>query len=270
MNGNLGLELDLGLLAFSFTAGVFAFFNPCGFALLPAYVSYHLAGAGEEGKGAPRRVRADEIGRALLRGLGLGTAVGGGFITVFTLLGGVVSLLSGTLGLFLPWVGAGVGAGLFLLGVLLALGRSPLQGKLPGLERMAARLAPRPPLSLPNNPHPRVHARGPGQGLAFHYLYGVAYALASTSCTLPIFLIVVSSALASGPFGGLVQFVAYALGMTLIMIGLSVLTVLSKEALQRLLGPVTRFVRWAGIVGVMAAGAYLVYYNLFYSGMIRL
>lgn len=264
MNWNLGLELDFALLAFSFTAGVFAFFNPCGFALLPAYVSYHLAGAEE--RESPGRVRGRELGRTLLRGLGLGTAVGGGFLTVFTALGVIVSLLSGALGPFLPWVSAGIGAGLFVLGVLLFLGRAPLGGRLSGLERMAARLAPQPP--LPNPPHPQ--ARGHRQGLAFHYLYGVSYALASTSCTLPIFLIVASSALASGLFGGLIQFGAYTLGMTLMMMGLSVLTALSREVLQHLLGPVMRFVRWAGIVGVMAAGAYLVYSNLFYSGILRL
>jgi cytochrome c biogenesis protein CcdA len=87
---------------------------------------------------------------------------------------------------------------------------------------------------------------------------------------LPVFLIVVSSALASGLLGGLIQFGAYALGMTLMMIGLSVITVFSKEAIQHLMGPVMRFVRWAGAVGVMAAGAYLIYYNRLYSGMIRL
>jgi cytochrome c biogenesis protein CcdA len=242
------VNLDLGLLAFSFTAGVFAFFNPCGFALLPAYVSYYLASGEEQRPRGPLRT--------LIRGLSLGTAVGAGFITVFTVLGVIVSLLSGALGPLLPWVGAGVGVGLFVLGALLILGRAHL--KLPMIERMAARLAPR------GNPHPRE------QGLPFYYLYGVAYALASTSCTLPVFLIVVSSALASGLLGGLIQFGAYALGMTLMMIGLSVITVFSKEAIQHLMGPVMRFVRWAGAVGVMAAGAYLIYYNLFYSRMIRL
>lgn len=239
--------MDLGLLSFSFSAGVIAFFNPCGFALLPAYVSYSLASGGEQ----PRGVLPN-----LIRGLSVGAAIGGGFITVFAGLGLIVSLLGGALGPLLPWVGAGVGLGLSTLGGLMLLGRLPLQ--LPFLERWAARLTPS------ANPHARE------QGLPFYYLYGVAYALASTSCTLPVFLIVVSSALSSGFFGGLVQFGAYALGMTLMMVGLALATVFSKEAVQRWMGPVMRVVRWAGAVGVLAAGLYLIYYNLFYSGMIPL
>jgi len=236
------MNLDLGLLAFSFTAGAFAFFNPCGFALLPAYVSYYLA----RGEGPAQGPQGFLILRALVRGLSLGVAVSGGFITVFAVLGAIVSLLSDVFGALLPWVGAGVGVGLFLLGALMMLGRARV--RLPLIDRVAARI---------------------GQGLLFYYLYGVAYALASTSCTLPIFLIVVSSALSSGFPGGLLPFGAYALGMALMMIGLSVLLVFSKEAIERFLGPVTRFVRGAGAVGVMAAGAYLVYYNLVYSGLLR-
>ncbi len=38
------------MLNFSFSAGMTAFFNPCGFAMLPAYVSYYLGQEGEAGR----------------------------------------------------------------------------------------------------------------------------------------------------------------------------------------------------------------------------
>ena len=244
--------MDLGLLSFSFSAGIFAFFNPCGFALLPAYISYSLASAdGERPHGALP---------TLIRGLSIGIAMGGGFITVFVSLGLAVSLLGSVLGPMLPWVGAGVGLGLATLGASLLLSRLEVKPRLPVLDRWAARLAPS------ASPYTRKRK----YGLTFYYLYGIAYALASTSCTLPIFLIVASSALSSSFLGGLVQFGAYASGMTLMMIGLTLVTAFSKEIVQRWMGPVMRVVRWAGAVGVLAAGLYLIYYNLFYSGVIAL
>ncbi|HED03529.1 MAG TPA: cytochrome C biogenesis protein, partial [Candidatus Fraserbacteria bacterium] len=38
--------MNLGMVPLSFAAGIATFFNPCGFALLPAYVSHYI---GKEG-----------------------------------------------------------------------------------------------------------------------------------------------------------------------------------------------------------------------------
>ncbi len=59
-------------LALAFAAGLLAAFNPCGFALLPAYLAYFVGVAGEE-RASPLRV----TGRALVASatLTLGFAV---------------------------------------------------------------------------------------------------------------------------------------------------------------------------------------------------
>ena len=62
--------------AFAFTAGIFATVNPCGFAMLPAYLSYFL---GVEGK-------SDVDGDArssLIRAITTGGIVSLGFLVVF-------------------------------------------------------------------------------------------------------------------------------------------------------------------------------------------
>jgi len=150
-------------------------------------------------------------------------------------------------------VGAAVGVGLMLLGGAMLFGSASFS--LPLLERLAGRIS---------------QGRSDRKDLPFYYFYGITYALASTGCTLPIFMVVVANAFAGGVLNGLAQFGAYALGMTLMMIALSVGMVFSKELISRILPPLRRVIRWVGALGVMAAGAYLIYYNLIYSGMITL
>ena len=64
-------------LALAFAAGLVATVNPCGFAMLPAYLSYFM-GIDEENQGRP----------AALRGaLVVGAIVSAGFLVVFGLAG---------------------------------------------------------------------------------------------------------------------------------------------------------------------------------------
>lgn len=254
------MELDLGLLFFSFSAGVAAFFNPCGFALLPSYVSYALSQRQkDEDEEALRRARVQVLRRAL-QGLALGAAVSAGFMTVFAALGIVFSWVGSALAHLMPWIASLVGVGLIVLGVFLLLGQSPT---LPFHPEAWLRL---------NRPPPREgRGRGghsDGTGLGFYYTYGIGYALASVSCTLPIFMVVVAQAFAVGPLNGTVHFLAYGLGMALMMLTLSFLVALSKAFVDRALRPLTRYIPTVGALVLIAAGGYLIYYNLIYSGLL--
>lgn len=240
------MELQIDLISWSFGAGVFAFFNPCGFAMLPAYVSYYLGRAEEDAHGG---------WRLLLRGLTLGGVVSAGFLTVFSALGVIISFIGGAIGAAIPWVGAAIGFGLVVLGLTMLFGNVSLS--LPALERLAGRIS-------------QARGNSSRRGLSFYYFYGITYALASTGCTLPLFLIVVGTAFAGGVLNGVVQFGAYSLGMTLMMLGLSIVMVLSKELVAKAIPVLMRAMRWIGAVGVLAAGLYLLWYNLIYSGLIPL
>jgi len=236
------MEIRLDLMSWSFGAGVLAFFNPCGFAMLPAYVAHYLGSSKLENHWGAH---------LLLKGVSLGGVVSAGFVTTFTVLGLIVTLVGGAIGEFLPWVGAAVGLGLVLLGLLMLFKNYSLT--LPALERLAAKIS-----QSYGNRRPQQ------KDLLFYYFYGITYALASTGCTLPIFMVVVGTAFAGGLLNGLAQFGAYALGMTLMMLTLSLITVISKGLITKALPKLLGIIRWVGAAGVMAAGAYLIYYNLFY------
>jgi cytochrome c-type biogenesis protein len=183
------------------SAGMVAFLNPCGFALLPSYISHYLGGRAH--------LRRERWWERALQGLALGGAVSAGFFTVFLLLGIAVSLVGTALGAYFPWAAMLLGLGLMALGIFTLGGRE---------------LAP--PLSF--------QVRSSSQGLLFYYLYGISYAIASCGCTLPIFMIyVVRPIFTVGPLNGLLNFIAYALGMTLMMLLLSVSIAYSKGSLDR-------------------------------------
>ena len=77
---------DLGLLAplgFAFAAGMASAVNPCGFAMLPAYLGLYL-GSSEEGDEDVHPVR--HLGRALL----VGGSVTAGFVVLFGTAGTVI------------------------------------------------------------------------------------------------------------------------------------------------------------------------------------
>lgn len=234
------------LLWVTFLAGVAALLNPCGFAMLPAYIGLYLGradGAGEQGAWG-----------LALRGISLAASVSAGFLTVFGALALAFSAIRRLLGPIIPFIGAAVGLGLILLGLLMLITNYTLS--LAAMERLSDRIA-------------RAGRRRGRHDLVFYYFYGIAYAVASIGCTFPIFGVYVGTALSGGSaLNALVQFGAYGLGMTLPLMGLSLLLVFSKEPVARSLPTVMKGVRWVGGTVVLVGGGYLVYYYLVSYGAI--
>ena len=93
--------------------------NPCGFAMLPAYLSLYLGT--EESEFAQRSVPS----RAL-RALTVGCVVSSGFVMLFGLAGVVISAGGTALIEVMPVLGVLVGEALVVLGVwMLLAGRAP-------------------------------------------------------------------------------------------------------------------------------------------------
>ena len=109
---------------------------------------------------------------------------------------------------------------------------------------------------------PKLATGRPAMSVSALYGYGLTYAVASLSCTIGPFLAVISASLSgSGLLGGLAVFVAYALGMGLVVTVLSLAVALARVTavtkLRRVLPHVSRL---SGAL-LVAAGLYVAYYG---------
>lgn len=214
-------------LALAFAAGTVATVNPCGFALLPAYLTRRLA----TGTGDSRPV-------ALARALLVGVATTGGFVAVFAVVGSAIALGARFLTAALPWAGLAIGVALAAAGVSVLAGRH-IGLRLPILGR---------------------HRRG---GLRGDVLFGVGYGTASLSCALPVFLAATGSALTGGLATSVLAFAAYAAGMGAVLTGLALAAALAREELARALRRTLPYVERASGGLLVLAGGYVVYYWTF-------
>ena len=216
---------------FAFLAGMVASVNPCGFVMLPTYISYHL---GNEEEGFYRRSFLERAGRGLL----LGVAATGGFIAVAAAVGLVVAAGGQWLTTTFRFFGAVLGVALLGLGLWLLVGR----GK---LALMAAS---------------RVHV-SPRRNLGNVVAFGAAYSISSLSCTLPIFLAVVGIGLGTQGLGAAFgQFMGYALGMGSVLIAVTVGAALFRGAVARWLRGSMLAISRASAMFLVGAGGYLIYY----------
>ena len=171
-------------MGLAFGAGLVAALNPCGFAMLPAYLT--LVVRGEETS------QLTALGRALAAT----AAMAIGFITVFGAFGLLTVSAASTVQRYLPFVTVLIGIALVALGIWLLSGRE-LTVLIP-------------------NPMARSRRWAPSARLGSMFGYGVSYAIASLSCTIGPFLAVTGASLQSDSvLDGLFVYVAYAAGLTL-------------------------------------------------------
>lgn len=213
-------------IALALGSGAVSTVNPCGFAMLPAFVGFFLGESEVDGTNTLRR---------LLRALVVAGLVTAGFVVVFGTIGAGISLGSRSVVRYLPWVSLGVGA------VLIAVGAAMLGGR-----------------SFSFGLHPVTSVAG-GRNRSM-VLYGIGYGLASVGCTLPVFLIVVGGALSTDGFlASLTVFLAYAIGMGAVLLGVTLATALGKGVIVRWFRQAVPYVEVLSGLGLLIAGAYLVY-----------
>ncbi|WP_205328314.1 cytochrome c biogenesis CcdA family protein [Glycomyces sp. YM15] len=215
--------------ALALVAGAVAAVNPCGFALLPVYAGFLISGEADE---TVSRRRA--LGRALL----FTFAMTLGFVTVFGTFGLLISLAAVSITAYLPWVTMIVGAAAAAAGVWLLLGR-----ELPAFM-------------------PKLAGREVKRSLGSMTLFGVFFAIASLSCTVAPFLAVMTQSFRSASvLGGTAMFLAYALGMSLVIGVVSLAIALARQGLVVWLK--RQFPKVLRVVGVLLliAGLYVAYYG---------
>ena len=229
--------MDRGLTGLAFAAGLVAALNPCGFAMLPAYLLLVVRGQ-PSGEGAAAERGWAPIGRAL-------AATGGmalGFLTVFGVFGALTISAGTTVLRYAPYATVAIGVLLVVLGAWLLSGRE------------LTALTPRP-----------VGMRwAPTARLGSMYGYGVSYAIASLSCTVGPFLAVTAAGIRSGSvLGGASIYLAYVGGLTLIVGVLAIATATASSALTERLRRILPFINRISGVLLVLVGLYVGYYGLY-------
>lgn len=217
------------LIGLAFTAGMVAAFNPCGFAMLPAYLALVVS--------PDERSQLGAIGRALAAT----AAMALGFLAVFGTFGLLTVSLASTVQRYLPFVTVAVGTGLVALGLWLLSGRE---------------------LPAWSTGHGPGWAATPKVGSMVGY--GISYAIASLSCTIGPFLAVTGGSLRSGSvLAGVLVYAAYAAGIALVVGALAVAVALGSSALLARMRRVLPYVnRISGFI-MVAVGLYVAYYGWF-------
>jgi cytochrome c biogenesis protein CcdA len=166
------------------------------------------------------------------------------FTVLFGAMGAVFQVASSLIIGALPWAGLIVGVALILVGGASLAGRS-FGGGLP--ERIAGSIG-----------------RGANErGMRGYAIFGMAYGVASLGCTLPLFLALTGTAVASAGTGAAVlAFVLYGAGMATALGLVTVAAGLVTFGVIVRLRPITRFVSVVGSTLLLLAGAYVVYYWL--------
>ncbi|MFL0157094.1 cytochrome c biogenesis CcdA family protein [Mycobacteroides chelonae] len=222
-----GEGTDLTSLAFA--AGLIAALNPCGFALLPVYLALVVRGPGAE------------IGRsrALARAVIATVVMAAGFVAVFTVFGLLTVSVASVVQRYLPFVTVVFGIGLVILGLWLLSGRDIIA------------LMPK-----------VLDANAPTTRLGSMFGYGVGYAVASLSCTIGPFLAVTSTTFESGSlFDGVMVYLAYASGITLVVGTLAVSTALASTVLLNAMRRALPYLNRISGAILLVVGAYVGYYG---------
>ncbi|MCI0543336.1 MAG: cytochrome c biogenesis CcdA family protein [Actinobacteria bacterium] len=210
-----------GLIAAAFAAGMVATVNPCGFAMLPAYLGFILGD------------RGSTRGSALV----VGASVSAGFVAVFVVSGVLIASGLRAIVSWIPWMALVVGVGLVIAGVASLRGRY-LFARLPGVKRSTR-----------------------DRSIKGLLGFGASYGLASLSCTLPIFLSLIAGTVATGSVAeSALVFMAYGLGMSLVVIVLTLIVAAGRDRLVGAIRPLSARLNTISGWVMIIAGIFIVWY----------
>ncbi len=229
----LGIFIVLG---FSFIAGLAAFFAPCPFAVFPAYIAYYL----NIEQGA-----TSQNNRRFIHALKIGSIVSLGIFSFYGVLGIAMSLFGAILASYAYYLKLAIIPVFFFLGWMLIAGKSLGTRRLDQLTNVIG-----------------ARARG-GKHFTNMYLYGVVYGIAAAACHLPILLALSLYPILAGQFlHGLLTFIAYALGVSLLLIVFTILADSGRNFLSQNLGLYGERVKKIGGVILISTGIYLISFYL--------
>lgn len=219
-----------GAVALALTTGVITAFNPCGFAMLPAYLSYFVGATAND----ETPTTASRVARAGI----VGSTVTLGFVTVFGILGLLANELRSTIQKSSAYVALTTGVILFVLGVAMLRGFEPKVSFL------------------------KVKSVKKGSSLRAMYLFGVSYAVVSLSCGIQGFLTTVASAFRTDSLidAGKV-YAAFSIGMGLVVLVVSIAAALAQQAFLKAMRKVLPYINRISGVLLLLTGIYITWFG---------
>jgi cytochrome c-type biogenesis protein len=214
-----------GVLIFAFIGGAVATVNPCGFALLPAYLARRI-------NTKPGNGNVDVI----LRAIGVGAMTSSGFVIVFGIVGTTISLGAYWVVKYMPWAGFIIGIALVLAGLFVLSGKTI-------------------PLRLPVSDGQTAPHSWTGD-----LLFGIGYGTASLSCTLPIFLAVTGIAVTGSLAASALTFTVYALGMGTVLMTLAIAAALARQGIAVWMRKVSFYAPFISGGVMVLSGIYVTFY----------
>ena len=217
-----------GRLPLSFTSGLLAAINPCGFVLLPTYLMFFL-GMENLRPGAERTT--------IRRALAVSLSVSAGFLSVFIVLGVIAKWATNSFLDTMPYISLVIGVALIALGIAMVFGyRMPFTA-------------------------PKMDIGQRDRSIVSMFVFGIAYAVASFGCTLGPFSGTVLGAISTdGIATGIAAIALYGLGMALLVTALTVTLAMANVTLLRFLRQGMQWFGYIAGVFVLLTGVYLTYY----------
>jgi cytochrome c biogenesis protein CcdA len=220
--------MDFGPITLALAAGGLSTINPCGFAMLPAYLSFYVGADEGQLPSAPTR---------MAQGLLTGLMVTGGFLLVFGIVGFPITYGATRIVRLIPFAGIALGVALVVFGVATLAGR-----------KISMTIAS--PVKPGQTKQPKTM-----------FVFGIGYGIASLGCTLPVFLAVVGASLATrGTGSALIVLAAYGVGMAIMLILFSTGAALVRDGLVRGVRKMMPYMHWITGAMLTLAGVYLTYY----------
>lgn len=215
-------------LTLAAVTGGLSVLNPCGFPLLPSFLSFYASTDEQRLPTATTRIG---------QGLHVGVLVTTGFLGVFSIIGLPITLGANAVAQAIPFVGLSIGL------VLVAIGVAATTGRTIRLNTATRR------------------SGGPGRSSLTIMSFGAGYGLASLGCTLPLFLTLVATSLsANGTISSIITFAAYGAGMGIVVMALALAAAFARQGLARALRRVLPWLSRAAGLLLIASGTYLTYY----------
>lgn len=221
------LALD-ARFATSFTAGLVAAVNPCGFVLLPTYLLYFLG---------MENLRPGAEKTSVTRALKVSLSVSAGFMSVFLVIGIITKWATHWFTQKAPYISLVIGVLLVVLGLAMLFGY-----RLPFTT-------------------PKLDIGNRDRSVRSMFVFGIAYAIASIGCTIGPFIgVVLGGVTTSGIATGIAAIVLYGIGMALLVSGLTVTLALANTAVLRVLRKSMQWFEYVAGVFVLLTGLYLTWY----------